>query len=86
MLSYIPDLLVEPLIADREREARAIARAAEAASRPRGLRARFASRLARLALLLHREAAAGVGEPALGDMAGDPITPLEIQGARLQRR
>ncbi len=86
MLSYIPELFVEPLIADHEREAEAIARAGEAAAGRRGLRAGFASRLARLALLLHREAAAGVGEPALGDMDGDPAAPLKIQGARLMRR
>ncbi len=54
MLSYIPDLFVEPLMAAREREARAIARAGEAAGGRSGLRAGFASRLARLALLLHR--------------------------------
>ncbi len=86
MLSYIPDLLVEPLMADRECAARAIARAGEAAGRPIGLRAAFASRLARLALALHREAAAGVGEPAPGDRDGDSTTPLKIQGARLLRR
>ncbi len=86
MLSYIPDLFVEPLMADREREAKRIVLAALAVGRRRGLRAGFASRLARLALLLHREAAAGVGEPALGDMDCDPTAPLEIQGARLQRR
>ncbi len=61
MLDYTPELMALPVIADREREAGAIARAAEAASRPLGLRAGFASRLARLALTLHREAAAEAG-------------------------
>ena len=44
-------------VAERQREAGAIVRAAKAAGRPRGLRAGFASRLARIALILHREAA-----------------------------
>lgn len=83
MLSYMPDVFVEPLIAEREREARAIARAAEVAGDPRGPRADFAAALARLALLLHRDAAAGVREPALGDMDGDPTAPLKIKGVRL---
>ncbi len=59
MPGYIPDLIVRAIMADREREARAIARlrAAKVARRPRGFRAGFASRLTRLALALHREAA-----------------------------
>jgi hypothetical protein len=63
MLDYTLELLVRPIIAEREREATAISRAAAAAppSRSRGLRASFASRLARLALALHREAAAETG-------------------------
>ncbi len=48
-------------VAERQREAGAIVRAAKAAGRPRGLRARFASRLARIALILHREAATDAG-------------------------
>ncbi len=60
MPGYIPDLIVRAIMADREREARAIARlrAARATRRPPGLRARFASRLAHVALALHRDAAA----------------------------
>ena len=50
-----------PFPAERQREAGAIVRAAKAAGRPRGLRAGFASRLARLALILHREAATDAG-------------------------
>ncbi len=53
-------------MAEREREAKRVSRA-KAASGRRGLRAGFASRLARLALTLHREAAAEAGlqpEPA----------------------
>ena len=49
------------LVAERQREAGAIVRAARAAGRPRGLRAGFASRLARIALILHREAATDAG-------------------------
>ena len=45
---------------EREREAKGISRA-KAAGRPRGFRAGFASRLARIALTLHREAAADAG-------------------------
>ena len=45
-------------VAERQREAGAIVRAAKAAGRPRGLRARFASRLAHVALALHKDAAA----------------------------
>lgn len=48
-------------VAERQREVGAIVRAAKSAGRPRGLRAGFASRLARLALILHREAATGAG-------------------------
>ena len=47
--------------ADRKREVGAAVRAAKAAGRPRGFRAGFASRLARIALTLHREAAADAG-------------------------
>jgi len=63
MLNNAPDLLVRHIMADREREARAIARlrAAKPLGRPRGLRAGFASRLARIALILHREAATDAG-------------------------
>ncbi len=45
-------------VAERQREAGAIVRAAKAAGRPRGLRARFASRLVHVALALHRYATA----------------------------
>ncbi len=45
------------LVAERQRVDGAIVRAANAVGRPRGLRAGFASRLARLALTLHHEAA-----------------------------
>jgi len=63
MPGYIPDLIVRAIMADREREVRAIARlrAAKAAGRHRSLRAAFASRLARIALILHREAATDAG-------------------------
>ncbi len=63
MPGYVPDLIVLAIMADREREVKAIARlrAARAAARPRGLRAGFASRLARIALTLHREAATDAG-------------------------
>ncbi len=59
MPGYIPDLIVRAIMADREREVRSITRlrAAKAAGRSGGLRAGFASRLTRLALALHREAA-----------------------------
>ena len=59
MPGYIPDLIVRAIMADREREVRAITRlrAAKAAGHQSGLRAGFASRLARVALILHREAA-----------------------------
>ncbi len=49
------------LTAERQRKVDAVVRAANAVDRPRGLRAGFASRLARLALTLHREAAAEAG-------------------------
>ncbi len=52
-----PNLDALTIIADREREALAVARAAQAAGRSRGLRAGFASLFARLALALHRDAA-----------------------------
>ena len=48
-------------VAERQPEAGAIVLAAKAADRPRGLRAGFASRLARIALILHREAATDAG-------------------------
>ena len=48
-------------LAERQRGAGAIVRAAKAAGRPRGLRAGFASRLVRIALTLHREAATDAG-------------------------
>ena len=47
-------------LAEREREAKRVSRA-KAASGRRGLRAGFASRLARIALTLHSEAAAEAG-------------------------
>ena len=47
--------------AERQLEAGAIVRAAEPVGRPRGLRAGFATRLARIALILHREAATDAG-------------------------
>ncbi len=49
------------LTAERQREVGVVIRAAKAAGRPRGFRAGFASRLARIALTLHREAAAEAG-------------------------
>ncbi len=61
MLDYLPELLASHLIADREREAEAIALSVKAEAGRRSLRAGFASRLARLALTLHREAAAEAG-------------------------
>ncbi len=63
MPGYIPDLIVRAIMADWEREARALARlrATKPVRRPRGLRAGFASRLARIALILHREAATDAG-------------------------
>ena len=57
MMDLTQNLLVGAVMADREREARAIDRAAGAARRPRGLRAGFAARLACVALHLDREAA-----------------------------
>jgi hypothetical protein len=48
-------------LAEGQREVGAIVRAAKAAGRPRGLRAGFASRLVRIALTLHREAATDAG-------------------------
>ena len=67
MFDYVPELLAQPLRAEREREAKAIARAAEVATRSHGLRAGFASRPARLALALHREAATETGlQPRTG--------------------
>ena len=45
-------------VAEPQREAGAVVRAANATGRPRGLRAGFASRLALVALALHRDAAA----------------------------
>ena len=48
-------------VAEPQREAGAFVRAANATGRPRGLRAGFASRLARIALILHREAATDAG-------------------------
>ena len=57
MTDLTHNLLAGAVMADREREARAIARVAQATRRPQGLRAGFASRLARVALLLDREAA-----------------------------
>ncbi len=76
MLNYIPDLFAEPLMADREREAKAIALAAQAARCRRGLRAGFAWRLARLALLLHREAAVGAG--LLRGIEADPAAAEKL--------
>ncbi len=47
--------------AGRQREADVVVRVPKAAGRPRGFRAGFASRLARIALTLHREAATDAG-------------------------
>jgi len=57
MTDLTQNLLASAVMADREREARAIARAAEVTGHPRGLRASFAARLACVALHLDREAA-----------------------------
>ncbi len=57
MTDLTHQLLVSAVLAEREREAQAIARAAQATGRPQGLRAGLASRLARVALFLDREAA-----------------------------
>ena len=57
MIDLTHHLLLGAVMADREREAQAIARAAQATRRPQGLRAGFAGRLARVALFLDREAA-----------------------------
>ncbi len=80
MPGYIPDLIVRAIMADREREVRAIVRlrAAKAAGRPPGLRAGFASRLARIALTLHREAATAAGlhpRTESPGIDGDPQRP-----------
>jgi len=61
MLEYISELEARLIMAEWERQVNAILRATEAAGSPRGLRARFASHLARLALAIHRDAAAGAG-------------------------
>jgi len=51
------DIGVRAVLAEKDREARAMLRASEAQSAPPGLRAVFAGHLARLALRLDREAA-----------------------------
>ncbi len=57
MINFTHDLEMRASIAEREREARAIARVSEAAAASRGLRAGFAARLVRLALSVDRDAA-----------------------------
>ncbi len=57
MINFAHDLEMRASVAEREREARAIARVSEAAAASRGLRAGLAARLARLALLLDRDSA-----------------------------
>ncbi len=57
VLTAVPNLAS----AERQREADVVVRVAKAAGRPRGFRAGFASRLARIALTLHREAATNAG-------------------------
>ena len=61
MLDYISELEARLIMAEWDRRANAILRATEAAGSPRGLRAGFASHLARLALAVHRDAAAAAG-------------------------
>ena len=51
------EVSIRAVLAEKDREARAILRAGEAGSAPLGLRAAFAGRLARLALRVDREAA-----------------------------
>ena len=51
------EVFVRAVLAEKDREARAVLRASEAGSAPPGLRAVFAGRLARLALRVDREAA-----------------------------
>ncbi len=70
MIDFTHELLVRAVLAEREREVKAIARAAEGAGRRRGLRASFAARLARLALWVDREAA----RFSLSREAGRPAT------------
>ncbi len=57
MMNFTHDLEMRASVAEREREARAIARVSEAAAASRGLRAGFAARLARLAMSVERDAA-----------------------------
>jgi hypothetical protein len=77
MASSIPDptneILARFIMLDREREAVQLA-LVRAARRPdAGLRPRFAARLARLALVIDREAASAAALP--------PCRPLEQNGA-----
>lgn len=68
MASPMPDptheLLARYVMLDREREVAALARARAAAPPSGSLRSRFAARLARLALVIDREAASTVAPPA----------------------
>ena len=68
MASSMPDptneMLVRYIMLDREREAAALALARAAGPPPGNLRGRFAARLARLALVIDREAASAATLPA----------------------
>ena len=70
------DIGVRAVLAEKDREARAMLRASEAQSAPQGLRAVFAGRLARLALRLDREAARSwlSREGVMAGMIGAPRT------------
>jgi hypothetical protein len=61
MLQHTTDIEARLIMAEWERQTKAISRATEAAGSSRGLRARLASHLAHLALAIHRDAAAGAG-------------------------
>lgn len=70
MLEYTPELLVRPLLADREREAAALALAFAASGRAPGLRAAVAGGLARLAVALHHDAATAAALPSESTSTG----------------
>ena len=71
MFDYQTELVISRM--ERERELKALALAAAATGRRSGLRAGLAAALARLALALHREAAAGtVGRPQVRATSCEP--------------
>ncbi len=61
MLEFTPELQARLIMAEWKRQTDGILRAMEATRSPRGLRALFASHLARFALAVHRDAATGAG-------------------------